>query len=411
MRGNHEDPNLSARYGLSEELQHKFGVQWEADAAADAEAEAEQHQSAVPLFTALFNVLPAALYVGRCGSTNAAQSSGAECEYLQFSHGSWELGYQPLALLAAAPSQWLHQHIGWVDRRKVWHQLMAAAPTTLHRLSALQHAVQTQQQSVSRSAALLYRQLTRKRYSYDLPSLSATKGGEEEGEEEEEEEEAESSPARPHTLGLMWHDFLLAPDGPHLSPVRHAQFDSESLGGAVVYHSGRGFGFSQDLLIPLMNLNPASSTAAKSGGARLRGIVRAHQHNNAWPTGPMLRHLQLRHGLVNLHEVRPHHSAAAAAADASPVASSLWPARPGYVFVTMLSASEAELGLRDDSFAVWSTDQAAPAFWTLDHHWTPHDPVHDDDDDEGEGEQQQTQQQRRSLAWHVETHRFPPLPV
>lgn len=92
VRGNHEDPELTAHYGFRNEFFHKF---------ADADPQAAKRCYAK--LSKLYEYLPVVLYLG----------SGSEdtTDFVQCCHGGIEFGYNPKELFEAPNTkyfQWMH---------------------------------------------------------------------------------------------------------------------------------------------------------------------------------------------------------------------------------------------------------------------------------------------------------------
>ena len=94
IRGNHEDPLITAFYGFYREFNAKF-----------ADIPAEKRDACYKKITTFYNMLPLALYLG---------SGDDEINYIQCCHGGIELGYNPTKFLVA-PS---HQKYQWIKKCK-----------------------------------------------------------------------------------------------------------------------------------------------------------------------------------------------------------------------------------------------------------------------------------------------------
>lgn len=88
VRGNHEDTDLNAKYGFSQELLKKFG------------------QNNFDCIYRIYDYMPAALYLGI--------KNKETIEYIQCCHGGLELGYNPKEFLASSVS---HHAITRVNRQ------------------------------------------------------------------------------------------------------------------------------------------------------------------------------------------------------------------------------------------------------------------------------------------------------
>lgn len=227
VRGNHEDSRLVLNYGLMSELLLKENI-WNASAEEGYSAEGVRKM----LFR-FFQLLPAAVYIG------ATEESGI-VNWIQCSHGSYELGFNPKEFLESGDKR--YHVIPPLERTKNFQQ--TCNPTEI------------MESSNKLQGLYLLQDLT-----YDHSVLGPL-----------------VNPMEPVSLGLMWHDIIF-------------QSQRETLVGGLL---GRGMAYSQEILIRLMKL-------ASSDRSVLRGIFRAHQHHDA--LGPMLLKLIEKGGIVNLQVI------------------------------------------------------------------------------------------------------------
>lgn len=221
IRGNHEEERMSARYGFRQEIWSKYHLPY-------------QRPLLSPVFQ-FFHLLPAAAYL-------AVDREDRKLAWVQFSHGSWELGFNPKSFLSSDPS-FTHCYITMIERQYVLQQMFQKP------LSVADHSVESLKQRL------------KSQVSQD-PELSATFQSE--------------SPIQPYTFGLMWHDLAIGqPED-------------------IVHVVGRGIAYNSELLSLLLEM------ASTEGHSVMRGIVRGHQHNNA--VGPLLDALREHKGYVDMRE-------------------------------------------------------------------------------------------------------------
>eukprot|EP01137_Pigoraptor_chileana_P033609 Opistho-2@24756 len=221
IRGNHEDPSLNAVYGLHEELDAKM----------------PQIESRAARLYAVYRYMPAAYYLG------PSCDEGTQCDhdYVQLSHGSWEMGYSPRDLLAG-----LHgdaEHVTEIRRLSALYKLQFDTGAGQHIHSAIREDVAAD-----------------KRLTAELSNARSRDA------------------ARPMSFGLMWHDLIA----------------HEGAWPALRLLPGRGLAYGRALFEWLVD-----AAASPERDVRLRGVVRGHQHNNA--AGPMLDLLRAGRGIVDLY--------------------------------------------------------------------------------------------------------------
>eukprot|EP00126_Sphaerothecum_destruens_P005075 Sdes_comp18543_c0_seq2m8617 len=195
----------------------------------------------------MFQALPSALYVGF--PIIDSQTSRQLYHFLQFSHGGWEIGYDPSVLLKSnlhLPS--MYESIDELSRRSLLEAFgKYPVDSKIYQLS----------KNITRlenSDSLL------KSHLINFHPTSAT---------------------HPSFFGFLWSDFL-----PNHLENKHTE--------SIQFIKNRGLAYGQTLLEILMDL---ASTREET---YLRAVFRGHQHNNN--VGPLLKYLIRFHGLVNMFD-------------------------------------------------------------------------------------------------------------
>lgn len=261
-RGNHESKELNEDGGFAGELADKYG---------DAET--------IDRIYALYDALPAAVLLGVAApasptnySATEDSSSGlrprlaytpAATNFLLCVHGGLELGFDPVPLLLAGSGTPEAGDSGAFD---------AASPVVQYALiSALRRGdwLHAQPAAVQKRISPNLRGLLTD--LGDRPAPRASMGIEGNG----ETRAAEDGPApfTQWTLGFMWNDFYV-----------------HDVATFLGYSRGRGFIFGRDLTRHWMD-------ASTEG--RVVGVVRAHQHNDARSSGPMLSEIRAAEGVYD----------------------------------------------------------------------------------------------------------------
>lgn len=146
-----------------------------------------------------------------------------------------------------------------------------------------------------------------------------------------------SDPSNPkHFIGFLWNDFFvdktkeIGPRGKHFTGLKHSN-PKDSFSGWV---------FGSKLTYQILNWG-------NSQKSKLRGLIRAHQHNND-TGGPMLTELCCTKGAVNI-----------------------WQSNQVYCFISSPQSKLEETGeecFTYDSFAILTVDKNFNE-WQIDHYW------------------------------------------
>lgn len=269
-RGNHESRELNADGGFASELADKYG---------DAED--------VDRVYALYESLPAAVLLGVAApadlnaTTDGSRSRLAyvpgATRFLLCVHGGLELGFDPVPLLMAGMGAPVSAPEGSdVDADDVAFD--APSPVVQYALiSALRRGdwLRSQFASVQKRVPLNLRGLFND--LGDRPARRASRGVMGDGETVDAATEAVvdegPAPFSQWTLGFMWNDFFV-----------------HDVATFLGYSRGRGFIFGRDLTRHWLD----SSTEGL-----VVGVVRAHQHNDARSSGPMLSEVRAAGGVYD----------------------------------------------------------------------------------------------------------------
>eukprot|EP01134_Creolimax_fragrantissima_P006410 CFRG6410T1 len=337
VRGNHEDVNMCIHYGLGAEMTRKYN---------------DNRSFVLGRVLRLFQFLPSVVYLGVADGEKTMQQnhtnkrskvnssidvvieeygSGTEDQrwfeskeavvvsrknthvgesedsnmhmginatlvhFMQCSHGVIEWGYIPTRLLKAP-------HSSAVEGAEFKHQLLG----TIDRESTLIRMKDENKNAFSYIMRMM------KQDPQLLKSFSGSF--------------VPTSPSQPRTLGVCWTDLMVKGSAQYRPPF--------------VFVPNRGVAFDVTLLQSHFSL---SSTSGKS---ILHGVIRGHQHNDA--AGPMLSRLLNAHGAVDIYGGGDGDDA-----DCPEVGGSRLPDDAGYYWImTMISASEAYLGLDSFSYAL-----------------------------------------------------------
>ena len=312
-RGNHESREMNVDGGFADELSNKYADSAEED---------------ISRIYALYDALPVAVFLGVAPSlvnnstpNDTTRESGpptfqyykpSATQFLLCVHGGLEVGFDPVPLLLA----------GAGERRRSGQpgepEFDAPSPTiqfalisALRRGDWLRAQPDNVRQRINPSLRGLFTDLGDRPLARTLKATSVDVDG------AQKDAVAPATPARiwQGDVGFMWNDFFANDVVPFLS-----------------YSRGRGFIFGRDFTRHWLE---------ESSSGLVAGVVRAHQHNNARASGPMLSEVRAAGGVFDN-----------------------W-ANAGLVVTLLSGGSIPGLGFPYDAFALLAVPSSDAATWRM----------------------------------------------
>eukprot|EP00124_Ichthyophonus_hoferi_P002617 Ihof_evm5s186 gene=Ihof_evmTU5s186 len=195
-----------------------------------------------------FEFLPYSLYLGGISKgENGKNAITNHTDFMQFAHGVYEFGYNPVDLLkfnASEEVSMLHEWIGPLRRSQIFKEM--TGPNAVDQVFAQRLKAAVQSDPELKEAISFSGRLT--------------------------------TPTQPVTLGLCWDDMIIRMKGQ--TPPLTA-------------YTGRGVGWDVELLEHMFR------RASTPGVSTLHGVIRGHQHNDNF--GPMLTRLIKGRGYVDAY--------------------------------------------------------------------------------------------------------------